>query len=439
MTAVVAHVCSPSAPLNVFQRLLLQWDGLHPYNAGQILKIAGPPDVSRLSRAWEETLSELGLGLVRRSGRQFHHETLNGEMQRYPVRVLPAGTDLCSFVSEELNRPFDDEAEPPFRPFVLDERGHHYAGVVYHHWVADSVSIRVLLREWFYRVFAPERARRTPLKHASDGYWSIFGPSRANWGIGGGVLSSARWSARNRRVARVEHPGYTDFSVRFSLHQLPGGILDPLLSFARRNGATLNDLFLAVVAEVCHRLAPVRQTERRTDLALGTIVDLRPYSKQDLSDTFGLFLGFTSTICRPADLADFGRLLRTISTQSDLHKKTAVPLSSPLRMLAGLAVGKLFSRRRMVEFYRKRIPLAGGISNVNLNRSWAAEFCPSPLLDYVRVSPTGPLMPLVFTPTTLGKEMHLGLTHRPALIDHPRADEMARQFGERLKAIAGMA
>jgi hypothetical protein len=436
MNAAAPHAVSPAAPLNVFQRLLLQWDSLHPYNAGQILKIAGAADVGRLSEAWEDTLSTLGLGRVRRSGGQFHHETLNGEMQRYPVRVLPAGSSLCDFVSEELNRAFDDESEPPFRPFVLDGGDHHYSGIIYHHWVADSVSIRLLLREWFYRVHAPGRARSESLQHASDGYWSIFGLGRTNWGIGGGVLSSARWSARNRRVARVEHPGYSDFKVEFSLHPLADGILEPLLGFARANGATLNDVFLAVVAEVCQRFVPVRQTSRRTDLALGTIVDLRPYSKRDLSDTFGLFLGFTSTVCRPADLADFGRLLRTSATQSELHKKTGVPLSSPLRMMAGLAVGKLFSRERMIEFYRKRIPLAGGISNVNLNRSWAAEFHPSPLLDYIRVSPTGPLMPLVFTPTTLGKTMHLGLTHRPALIGRERAEEMARYFGERLKQLA---
>ena len=437
MSAVASHAVSPAAPLNVFQRLLLQWDALHAYNAGQILKVAGPADTARLSRAWEETLATLGLGRVHLSGRRFHHETLNGEMQRFPVRVLPRGSDLCEFVSAELNRRFDDAGEPPFRPFVLDEGGHHYFGMTYHHWVADSVSIRMVLREWFYRLFAPEKVRRAPLSHASDGYWSIFGPGRTNWGIGGGVLSSARWSARNRRVARIEEPGYDDFRVRFSLHPLRAELLGPLLDFARANDATLNDVFLAVVAEICHRFVPVRQTSSRTDLALGTIVDLRPYSKKDLSETFGLFLGFTSTVCRPADLADFGRLLRTVATQSALHKKTRVPLSSPLRMMAGLAVGKLFSRRRMVEFYRKRIPLAGGISNVNMNRSWAAEFHPSPLLDYVRVSPTGPLMPLVFTPTTLGARMHLGLSHRPALVSDERAGEMARYFGERLRELAG--
>ena len=431
------HAASPAAPLNVFQRLLLQWDTLHPYNAAQVLKMAGSADGAGLSRAWEGTLEALGLGrVVRRSG-TFHHETLNGEMRRYPVRVLPNGTGLCDFLSEELNRPFADEAEPPFRPFVLEQGGHHYFGIVYHHWVADSVSIRLLLREWFYRAFVPGRARDEPLRHPCGGYWSIFGPGRTNWGVGDGVLSSIRWSARNRRVGRLEHGGYADFNVRFALHPMPEGLLEPLLAFARSNRATLNDVFLAVVAEVCHRFLPVRRTSRRTDLALGTIVDLRPYAREDLSDTFGLFLGFTSTVCRPADFADFGRLLRAVSAQSEFQKRTGAPLTSPLRMLAGLAVGRLLSRRRVVEFYRKRVPIAGGISNVNLNRSWAAEFHPGPLLDYIRVSPTGPLMPLVFTPTTLGSGMHLGLTYRPALIGTERAGEMARYFIGRLGELAG--
>ena len=439
MHGPTAHPLSAPTPLNLFQRLVRQWDRLHPYNAAQVLKLAGPASAERLVVAWQETLNRLGLGRVHVNGRSFQHQPLNGELQRYPFRQLAPGESLEQFISEELNRPFDDALEPPFRPFVLDGGDHHYAGIVYHHWVADSVSIRTLLREWFLRVYRPELALANPLRHPHGGYWSIFGSGQANWGLADGVLSSVRWSSRNRRVARIEHPGYTDFHCRFALHEVGGGLVAPLLAYARSNGATLNDLFLALVAEVCHQFVPLRKTSRRTDLALGTIVDLRPYSRRDLSDTFGLFLGFTSTLCRPGDLCDFPRLLRTISTQSKLHKRTGAPLSSPVRMLAGLAVSRFLSQEKIVEFYRKRVPLAGGISNVNLNRSWAADFHPAPLLDYVRVSPTGPLMPLVFTPTTLGEHLHFGLTYRPALIPPDRAGPMAEHFAQRLRSLASTA
>jgi hypothetical protein len=256
--------------------------------------------------------------------------------------------------------------------------------------------------------------------------------------MGSGLLSSLRWAARNRRVARVEQKGYDDFNCRFALHDVGAELVAPLLAYARRNDATLNDLFLAVAAEVCDRFVPVKKTSRRPDLALGTIVDLRPYSREDLSDTFGLFLGFTSTICRPGDLAAFPRLLRSIAAQSQFDKRARVPLFSPLRMLAGLAVGKVYSRKKAIEFYRKRVPLAGGISNVNLNRSWPVEFHPYPLLDYVRVSPTGPMMPLVFTPTTLGDRLNLGFTYRPSVISVEKAEDAAAFFIQRLRALAVM-
>jgi hypothetical protein len=434
--AIASQSASAAIPLNVFQRLLIQWDDLHPYNAAQILKIAGPADPAAMSAAWRETLDTLGLGRVYRSGRRFRHQSLNGELQSYPLRILTPEKNLLDFISAELNRPFDDPQEPPFRPFIFNQGDHHYAGLTYQHWVADSVSIRIVLREWFLRLHRPELARQTPLHHPHAGYWPLFGPASAKWSVGQGLLSSLRWSARNKRVGRLTHVKFDDFTSRFSLHEVGSGLIAPLLAYARRNQATLNDLFLAVVAEVCHRFVPVRRNVSRPDLALGTIVDLRPFAKQDLSDTFGLFLGFTSTVCRPGELSEFPLLLKTVAAQSLFQKRGNVPLFSPVRMMAGLAVGRLFSRRKMIEFYRKRIPIAGGISNVNLNRSWAADFHPDPLLDYIRVSPTGPLMPLVFTPTSLGDHLHFGLTHRPSLIPNDRAAQMAQYFSQRLRELA---
>ena len=143
------------APINVFQRLARQWDALHPYNAAQVLKIEGVPSSSALQEAWHDALNDLGLGRVHVNGRGFYFECLNGEMSLYGVRVVPSGTSLEDYISEQLNRRFDNPAEPPFRPFVLRGDGFYYAGVVYHHWVADSVSIRTVLREWFVRLFDP--------------------------------------------------------------------------------------------------------------------------------------------------------------------------------------------------------------------------------------------------------------------------------------------
>jgi hypothetical protein len=404
-------------PLNLFQRLMRQWDHLHPYNAAQILKLTGQADPARLRQTWQETLSTLQL------------------VPSNSFTILATDHSLTNFLSNQLNTPFAN-TESPFRPFLLQQNDHHYAGVIYHHYAADSVSIRMLLREWLLHTHAPDLARHAPFKHATRGYHSPLGPDRANWSPGGALLSTLRWAARNRHVARVDHKGYADFTCRFDLHDLGPDLLAPLLTYTRRHRATLNDLFLAVTAQVCDRHVPIHKSLRRPNLALGTIVDLRPYARCDLSDTFGLHLGFTSTTCTPPDLANFPQLLQAIARQSKSDKQTRVPLFSPIRMLAGLAVGKIYHPKKLIEFYRKRLPLAGGISNINLNRAWPAKFHPHPLLDYIRVSPTGPMMPAVFTPTTLGQNLNLGLTYRPSLIPPDRAQQMAEHFVNRLRLLA---
>jgi hypothetical protein len=417
------------AKLNIFQKLVRRWDAVHPYNAAQVLKIAGHANPVQLRNAWHDGLAVLGLGRAQIDGNHFHFEHLNGDTP--PDVVRQSNSPLSDFLSQELNRPFEDPNEIPFRPFVIHEADAHYLGVVYHHWIADSASIRLLLREWFVRLHHPSRARTRPLKLADGGYWKLFGPSQSNWRLDEGLLSSARWSARFKRVRRIEQNN-SDFAVRFSLHETQPGLICRLQEKSRQMGVKVHDVFLAAIAQACDRHVPLGPVARRQDLALGTIVDLRPYSPVDLSDTFGLFLGFTSVICRPDDLRDWPRLLQTIADQSRVHKQSGVPQASSIRMLVGLAAERMLTREKLVTFYRKRVPLAGGISNVNLNQTWAKEYHPHPLLDYIRVSPTGPMMPLVFTTSTLGDRFNVGLTCRRSIVPDDVAQQIASMFMNRL-------
>ena len=427
---------SPVAPFNIFQRLVRQWDQLHPYNAAQVLKIQGEPDFQRLEQQWHEGLDRLGLGCVHVNGRGYHHECMNGQASTHGVGRLPAGTTLAQHISAELNRPFDHRDPVPFRPFVIQEEGAYWMGLVYQHWVADSASIRLLLREWFVRVHDPAAAMSRPVRVPDAGYWKLFGPERAHWRLVEGILSSFRWGIRFRRVRRIEGKRFGNFTTQFLLKEIDDGLIADLRPAARACGATVNDVFLAAIAEACNRHVPAQRTSRRQDLALGTIVDLRPYISEDLSDVFGLFLGFTSVICRPGHLGDWDTLLRSIAAQSAQHKESGVPQASIVRMLAGLAAGKFLEREKVIGFYRKRVPLAGGISNVNLNGTWASEYHPQFIEDYVRVSPTGPMMPLVFTATTLGKRLNMALSYRQAVVPDCRAERILEEVTDRLRQFA---
>ena len=237
-------------------------------------------------------------------------------------------------------------------------------------------------------------------------------------------------------MARVEGRSAFDFHSRFLLRESPAGEIHDFRGAARRLGVTVNDLFLSAMAMVCAELAPISRNGKRPDVGLGTIVDLRPSSRVDLSNTFGLFLGFTSVIARPGDLADLSRLIQSIAAQNRLAKKTGVAQASPLRMAIGLMMGKIYSPRRLVEFYRKRMALAAGISNVNLTGSWLSDVAGQGVVEYVRVSPVGPMLPMVFTPTTLDDRFHVGLTYRSNLIDDERAEKILAAFFARLRQLS---
>jgi hypothetical protein len=399
-----------SARLNVFQKIVRRWDSLHPYNAAQIFHLRGSPDISALSEAWNRTLAELRIGV--------------------PVSIKSIKDSLEDWITSQMNLRFEPNQASPFRPFILVQSDSYFLGIVYHHWVADSASIRLLMREWLFRAFDPARARRSAITIAQRGYWHHFGPAAARWDFGLALLKSMRWSNHLRHVRRVESKHFDDFTMSFSLHRFADNAIDTIRSAARKCGATVNDWFLAAIAQTCSESVVVPPSPRRSDLALGTIVDLRARSRNTLGDAFGLFLGFTNVLLRPQELNDFPTLVAAIARQTRLHKTESAAESSMIRMAAGIVADKLYGhdRAKIVNFYRKRFPLAGGISNVNLNGTWPQEYHPDPLIEYIRVSPTGPMMPVVFTTTTLGKSLNFGLTTRDSVVSPERAQQMADKF-----------
>ncbi len=413
------------ASLNVFQRLVRQWDGLHPYNAAQYawLDTAALPADTAIAEAWRDAVEAMGIAAVSVIGRRYSY----AHATRAPDAITVVDGSVTDYISREMNRPFSD-SDCPLRPFIARGDDTTALGLTYRHWVADSCSIRMLMRRWLGRLFAVDDRPSAPRLHPPT-YRSLFGPARAGWDLDTGLLSAARWSSKLKRVRRIEDAErFARLDVEFAPFDLPVGQLHRVRAAARRLGVTVNDIFLAGVAEACDAHVPVIKTFRRHDLALGTIVDLRPLSRSDLSETFGLFLGFTSVLLRPDDLASLRRLLHSVHHQTAHQKCNCVAQMSQLRMLAALAAGRILSPGALLRFYRKRVPLAGGISNVNLSRDWLARLHPTPLRRYVRVSPTGPMMPLVFTVTTLGDDLHFGMTRRTSLIDAAAAEAAAATF-----------
>ena len=437
-----------SQRLNVFQRIMRLWDRVYPYNAAQVLRLQGTADVDRLGATWNTTLSTLGLGTVCVEGDRFGHQVWNGHAPAQPLRVVEPGVGLEQFVGRELNERFGCEGDGqgsfcPFRPFVLHGDGFYDLGVIYHHWVADSVSIRMVLREWFYRMYEPARARATPLQIPRGGYWHFFGPGGGRWKLDDGVFSTLRLATRFGNARRIQENA-NDYRVACAVQALPEGMIDDLREAARRTSAssvesrrvTLNDIFLAAVAEACDGCGATPRGPGRQELALGTIVDLRPSCGQDLSEIFGLFLGFTTIVVRPQALGDWETLLASVAHQCAWQKQCALAQASQLRMAAAVLESRFLSPQRWVQFYLRHMPLAAGISNVNLGRTWAADYHPRLILDYLRFSPTGPALPAVFTPSSLGRRSHVAVTYRPGVVGEAGAARMIGSFARRMEEIA---
>jgi hypothetical protein len=63
---------------------------------------------------------------------------------------------------------------------------------------------------------------------------------------------------------------------------------------------------------------------------------------------------------------------------------------------------------------RKVLPMAAGVSNVCLRDTWMDGGAGDHVLEYIRGASTGPSLPLVLSPTTVGRQLNVGVTYRVA-------------------------
>jgi NRPS condensation-like uncharacterized protein len=240
-----------------------------------------------------------------------------------------------------------------------------------------------------------------------------------------------------RRVRQMKIWHSSSHAMHVSLRTAPAGCIDRLREQARHLGATVNDLFLAALFETCDRLMPAQRARRRRNWLVGSIVDLRPYARVDLSDTFGMFLGFSDTVCRPRDMGDWPALLRSVAARTRAQRRPGEMRSTIFRLTGAAAACTILSPAQGAYFCRKHAPLTAGLSNINLANAWPARYHPSPIVDYLRISPTGPMAPMVLAATTLAGRLNISATGRTSIIEPALMDRIVNGFIERLVEAGG--
>ena len=211
--------------LNAFQRLMLQWSELHPYNAVHVYRIARPLAYEHLVESIRQTYRATGLGLVEVdvADLTYHCQTDHAPQ----VALVDDGDDselaLADWVTRELNRPFARPQCKPWRFSALEAGPDaHYVIVAYDHWMADSVAARNVLQHVLDRYCGWNRPEnRRPLDLYPGTFREVF-PHRLGAArlLAAGVQSLGQWMG-NRSVAQVPYASSRQMDVRFELFARP--------------------------------------------------------------------------------------------------------------------------------------------------------------------------------------------------------------------------
>jgi NRPS condensation-like uncharacterized protein len=388
--------------LTDFQKLMRSWKELAPYNAGHILKISGRIDAPRWEEAFARVLSQLRI--------------------RTQLRLETSDLDLDSTIARELNRPFGS-GELPLRIVATSAEHEHFLALIYDHWFADSPSIRALLQRAFdhYRGGASDLPPLQPSPRLRSG--STFGA----------IVSGIRTYRRHRRAARLHLRDPLDFKTGFFSRQFPVRAIDAIRRNARERDAKVNDVFLAAAARVLGEATVIqRESSRRDQVAIASAVDLRDSAAPA---SFGFDVNYFSVVLARPERTSFENLVRAVAQQTGAMKKEEEIARFKLSLKCARFAYALTSKpKRRAELFRKGLPLVAGISNVNLSGTWVEEATqisePPRLLDYLRVSPVGPLLPLVFTLTTIADLLSLCVSYRSTAC----ADQVAAKLTDHFMA-----
>jgi hypothetical protein len=416
--------------LNMFQRLARQWSIAHPFNGAQVVVLAEEARVCDWESAWRSACRTLGIqDLVAGENARLNSSFDDKNVQNSVRKTLDVPIECV--INDGMNERLELTTGRAILPFVGTTANEFYTGILYEHWIADSASIRKIMRAWLDAALDRQGIRHPRvLRRPAGGLMRYFGPQTGIWRPVGSLLDACRFIDQMRRVRAHKIVEAAPMRTGYLLANGPDGLVDTLRRTARNMGVKVNDLFVAAAMEAIASEMPIEsRARRRRNWAIGSIVDLRRLA-DELDDVFGNFLGFTAAIARPGDVRDWERLVATVARQSRRDKTNGTAAASCMMMAVAVGVRSILSDRKTAHFCRIHAPLTAGVSNVNLTGMDL-----SPVIDWVRASPCGPMAPLVFAVTTLANKLSIGVTYRESIVDRPTAQRITAAFLKRLASL----
>ncbi len=427
--------------MNAFQRVMYQWSELHPYNAVHAYRIARPLDSDRLYRSMDAVYSQNGIGYVEigSDGRSYRYE----RDAHPPLEIIEAGHDAQATLREvfarELNHAYERPRCRPLRiSAVVSGAADHYLCVGYDHWAFDSVAARLIVRRILDRYLdLGGPAEPKPFAHYPETYRRAFAPQMGLGRIGRGVIGALGQVLCRRMVCRVPYTSVSHMPVGFALASTQEGTVDGLRQFSRSLGATVHDVVLAALGRSLARHLPRRATRDGTcPVGIGTIVDARGESAVDVSNTLGAFLSYYAVRFAAERDAGLSEVTRRVAALTGPIKVRRGYLDAVPKMKLFSAIWPYLSQRRRPYFVRLVLPMTAGVSNVVI-RDPGIDSPGSPIVDYLRGAPTGPLLPLALTVTTFAGRMNLAITYRQTGFTQSRLEDILASVQEQLENLDG--
>ena len=166
-------------------------------------------------------------------------------------------------------------------------------------------------------------------------------------------------------------------------------------------------------------------SERRHELAVASIVNLRRDFGSDPNATFGQFLS-SFRVSHPLPP---GITLAQIAL--DVHAETArikdrkLYLQSLLGVALSGALWRFLSPEQRAGFYAKHHPTWGAITLVNVDPLWKNAGGRMPPPEYLRAVSTGPTAPMVVAVTIAAGTLHAGISYHHAVFTAASIDQVA--------------
>jgi hypothetical protein len=418
-SGIVREVAADAVPterlrgrLNLFQRAMLEWRDMHPYNAVHAVRVEAALDAGAMTSAIEDTLTRAGLtGLVVDCARGRYE--WRGGRARCTLAIVrddgAASAVLARTFEHHLNERFPREGPlEPFRFFVIEDGAGFYLGVSYDHFIAGGDSIVALLNMIVDSYSGVSVANRLTLYPPTHRRLFLRDPLYV-------LRAIARFpaiAASCRRTIRPRYRNLEDGHNGFTFFTLDAAHFDALRRTSKQLGVTLNDLLIALLLLAQDAQAPGRdRSKRRREFAVASIMNLRDAHGEDVHQTFGQFL----SSFRVSHVVPPGITLSELAR--DVHRATARIKREKLYLttLSAIAVDRVIARfqdrGQRMGVYAKSYPVGAGVSTLNVKALWRPSFGTN-VPTYVRGVPTGPASPLVVAVTTTADRLFAGISYR---------------------------